>query len=85
MGFPMDREEIMSKRNKSVTELVHEEGIQDAKLWRDHWRARAAEEDMRDEGDMLTRPLMNKRVFLWAAVFAFAVYGLLTAALVLIG
>lgn len=75
----------MRKRNKSVTEMVRDQGIQDAKAWRRFWEARAAEEHMRDEGDMLVRPVMNWRVFLWAGVAALIVYGLLTVALVLFG
>jgi hypothetical protein len=84
----------MTTRNKSVTELVHDErerarqeGIRDAQIWRNHWKSRqiANEERLQDEGDMLARPVMNWRVFLRAAAFALGVYLLLTAALVLIG
>lgn len=60
------------------------QGIQDAKAWRDHWQARAAEEPMRDEGDLYARPVVNRRMLIRAAAVLVVVYLLLTAALVLI-
>lgn len=74
----------MRGRNKSVTEMVRDQGIQDAKAWRDHWQARAAEEPMRDEGDLYARPVVNRRMLLGVLAFLILVYLLLTAALVLL-
>lgn len=66
-------------------EIAHNEGIQDARAWRDHWRARAAEEQMQDEGDLYApRPLFDLRVLVKAGIVALIVYALITAALVLL-
>lgn len=64
---------------------VREEDIQDATHWRDFWRARAAEERMQDEGDMLVRPVMNRRMLVRAGAVAIVVYILLIAAFVIYG